>query len=119
MLSPELIAKIAHSLEEIPPKPSSRQEVELLLTGIEKQIRAAQERGCSYADIAEQITASGYAIKSSTLRTAMQRRRGADAKSPKRRRGQSTTSQQRGRSNAAAPGRTLDSDSSIQQPVRR
>lgn len=95
MLSQELIAKIGHDLEAIPPKPLSRQEIDLLIIGIEKQIRAAQERGCSYADIAEQITASGYAIKASTLRTAMQRRRAAGVKSVKRR-GQSTRSQQHG-----------------------
>jgi hypothetical protein len=80
MLSKDLITKIGNDLETIPPKPASRGEIELLLTQIEAQIRAAQERGCTYADIANQITASGYAIKTSTLQHAMQRSRKAKPK---------------------------------------
>ena len=85
MLSEDLITKIGSALEAMPPKPASRREIELLLTQIEAQIRAAQERGCTYADIAKQITASGYTIKTSTLRVAMQRRNKAEAKHRKRR----------------------------------
>jgi hypothetical protein len=75
MLSDELIQKIAGGLDAMPPKPASRSEMELLLARIEAQIRAAQERGCTYAEIAKQITESGYPIKTGTLRVAMQRRR--------------------------------------------
>ena len=83
MLSEDLITKIGGDLEAMPPKPGSQREIELLLTQIEAKIRAAQERGCTYNDIAKQITASGYAIRSSTLRVAMQRRRKADPKRAK------------------------------------
>ena len=75
MLSDELIAKIGNGLDAMPPKPASRREVDLLLTGIEAKIRAAQERGATYAEIAKQISESGYPIKESTLRVALQRRR--------------------------------------------
>lgn len=74
MLSDELIARIGDSLEAMPPKPASRCELEVLLTRIEAKIRLAQERGSTYAEIAKQITESGYSIKTSTLRVAMQRR---------------------------------------------
>jgi hypothetical protein len=74
-LNSELIAKISGSIEAMPPKPASRKELELLLAGIEAQVHAAQERGCTYADIAKQITENGYPIKTSTLRIAMQHRR--------------------------------------------
>jgi hypothetical protein len=83
MLSEDLIAKIGNDLEAMPPKPASRREIELLLTQVEAKVRAAQERGCTYADIAKQIRASGYEIKTSTLRVAMQRRRKANAKQVK------------------------------------
>jgi hypothetical protein len=75
MLSDELIQKIAGGLDAMPPKPASRREMEVLLARIEAQIRAAQERGSTYAEIAKQITESGYPIKTSTLRLALQRRR--------------------------------------------
>lgn len=74
MLSDDLIAKIGDGLDAMPPKPASRRELELLLTSIEAKIRAAQERGSTYAEIAKEITESGYPIKTSTLRLAMQRR---------------------------------------------
>ena len=77
MLSDDLIAKIGNSLDAMPPKPASRRELDLLLTSIEAKIRAAQERGATYADIAKQISESGYQIKTSTLRVALQRRKKA------------------------------------------
>ncbi|MEO6835489.1 MAG: hypothetical protein ABI231_06230 [Candidatus Tumulicola sp.] len=79
MLSEELIAKIGNGLDLMPPKPASRLELDLLLGKIETQIRAAQERGATYAEISAQISESGYPIKCSTLRTALQRRRKAGA----------------------------------------
>lgn len=75
MLSDDLIAKIGNGLDAMPPKPASRRELDLLLTNIEAKIRAAQERGATYADIAKQISESGYPIKASTLRVALQRRK--------------------------------------------
>ena len=75
MLNEELIAKIGNGLDAMPPKPASRRELDLLLASIEAKIRAAQERGATYADIAKQISESGYTIKTSTLRVALQRRK--------------------------------------------
>lgn len=75
MLSEDLIAKIGNGLDAMPPKPASRRELDLLLTQIEAKIRAAQERGATYAEIAKQISESGYPIKTSTLRLALQRHR--------------------------------------------
>ena len=75
MLSDELIAKIGNGLDAMPPKPASRRELNLLLASIEAKIRAAQERGATYADIAKQISEDGYPIKTSTLRVALQNRR--------------------------------------------
>jgi len=74
-LNSELIAKISGSIEAMPPKPASRRELEFLLAGIEAHVHDAQERGCTFAEIAKQITENGYPIKTSTLRLAMQRRR--------------------------------------------
>ena len=75
MLSDELIAKIGDGLDAMPPKPASRRELDLLVSRIEGKIRAAQERGATYAEIAKQISESGYPIKANTLRIAVQRRR--------------------------------------------
>lgn len=75
MLSDELITKIGNGLDTMPPKPASRRELDLLLTSIEAKIRAAQERGATYAEIAKQISENGYPVKTSTLRVALQRRR--------------------------------------------
>ena len=75
MLSDALIAKIASGIETMPPTPASRREIQLLIGRIEAKIRAAQERGCTYVELAKQITESGYAIKTSTLRVAIQRHR--------------------------------------------
>jgi hypothetical protein len=75
MLSEDLISKIGNGLDAMPPKPASRRELDLLLTSIEAKIRAAQERGATYAELAKQISESGYPIKTSTLRLALQRRR--------------------------------------------
>jgi hypothetical protein len=75
MLSDELVAKIASGLETMPPMPTSRHELQLLIAQIEAKIRAAQERGCTYVEIAKQISESGYPIKSSTLRAAIRRHR--------------------------------------------
>jgi hypothetical protein len=87
MLSDDLIGKIGNGLDAMPPKPASRLELDLLLTRIEAKIRAAQERGSTYAEIAKQISESGYPIKTSTLRLAIQRRRKKEpgAKRAKRR----------------------------------
>ena len=73
MLSNEMIAEIASRIETMPPKPASR--LQLLIAQVEAKIRAAQERGCTYVEIAKQITESGYPIKTSTLRVAIQRHR--------------------------------------------
>ena len=75
MLSDELIAKIGDSLDAMSPKPASRRELDVLVSRIEGKIRAAQERGATYAEIAKQISESGYPIKTNTLRLAVQRRR--------------------------------------------
>ena len=75
MLSEDLIAKIATGIETMPPKPASRREIALLIARLEAKIRAAQERGCTYVEIAKQITESGYPMKTSALRLAMQQHR--------------------------------------------
>jgi hypothetical protein len=75
LLSNELVAKIVSGLETMPPMPASRHELQLLIAQIEAKIRAAQERGCTYVEIAKQISESGYPIKSSTLRAAIRRHR--------------------------------------------
>ena len=75
MLSDELIAKIGYRLDTMPPKPASRRELDVLVSRIEGKIRAAQERGATYAGIAKQISESGYPIKANALRIAVQRRR--------------------------------------------
>jgi len=75
MLSDELIAKIGDRLDAMPPKPASRRELDVLVTRIEGKIRAAQERGATYAEIAKQISESGYPVKANALRIAVQRRR--------------------------------------------
>jgi hypothetical protein len=76
-LTNDFITKIAGGIEAMAPKPTSRREIELLISGIETHIRAAQERGCTYTEIAKQITENGYPIKASTLRLAMLRRKKA------------------------------------------
>jgi hypothetical protein len=87
MLSDELIAKIGADLDGLPLQPTSRRELELLVSRISRNIRAAQERGATYVEIAKQITASGYPIKRSTLCAALMRHRKitAGAKPPVRR----------------------------------
>ena len=75
MLSEELIAKIGDSLDAMSPKPASRRELDVLVSRIEGKIRAAQERGATYAEIAKQVSESGYPIKTNTLRLAVQRQR--------------------------------------------
>lgn len=75
MLSDHLIAQIAERLDSMPPKPASRRELDLLITAIEAKIRTAQERGATCAEIAAQISESGYPIKTSSLRVALQRHR--------------------------------------------
>ena len=59
-LSDELIAKIGDSLDAMSPKPASRRELDVLVSRIEGKIRAAQERGATYAEIAKQVSESGY-----------------------------------------------------------
>ncbi|MBV9719235.1 MAG: hypothetical protein JOZ77_07940 [Candidatus Eremiobacteraeota bacterium] len=87
MLSDELIAKIGDCIDAMPPKPASRRELDVLVSRIEGKIRAAQERGATYAEIATQISESGYPIKANALRIAVQRRRRqrSDVKDPGRR----------------------------------
>jgi hypothetical protein len=75
MLTDELITKIGDGLDTMPPRPTSRREIDLLVGRIEAKIRAAQERGASCVEIAKQITKDGYPIKTSTLRVALQRQR--------------------------------------------
>jgi hypothetical protein len=75
MLSDELIAKIGADLDVLPLQPTSRRELELLVSHICGNIRAAQERGATYTEIARQISASGYPIKRSTLCAALMRHR--------------------------------------------
>jgi hypothetical protein len=88
MLSDELIAKIGIDLDGMPLQPTSRRDLELLLSRIGEKIRAAQDRGATYVEIAKQITASGYPIKRSTLCAALMRHRknSAGAKSRAQRR---------------------------------
>lgn len=75
MLSEDLIAKIRADLDDLPLAPKGRRELNVLLMQVAEKIRAAQERGASYVEIARQITASGYPIKPSTLRAGMNRQR--------------------------------------------
>jgi hypothetical protein len=103
MLSEELIAKIANAIEAMPPKPASRREIQLLITQLEATIRAAQERDCTYADIAKLISDCGYPIKTSTLRVALQRRR---KKSPSKPRNTGNGTPSRGRTTGAPVGPT-------------
>ena len=101
MLSEELVTRIVSGLETMPPMPASRHELQLLIAQIEAKIRAAQERGCTYVEIAKQISESGYPIKSSTLRAAIQRHRDqAGIRRPRRRKAGSQAST---RSTGAAP----------------
>jgi hypothetical protein len=84
MLSDELIAKIGDRLDAMPPKPASRRELDVLVSRIEAKIRAAQDRGATYAEIAKEISESGYPIKANALRIAVQRKRRqrSDVRSP-------------------------------------
>jgi hypothetical protein len=79
MLSDELIAKIGADLDGMPLDPTSRRDRELLVSRVEGKIREAQDRGATYAEIAKQITASGYPIKRSTLCAALMRHRKIEA----------------------------------------
>jgi hypothetical protein len=87
MLSDELIAKIGADLDVLPLQPTSRRELELLVSRIYGNIRAAQQRGATYTEIARQVSASGYPIKRSTLCAALLRHRknAAGVKHPVRR----------------------------------
>jgi hypothetical protein len=75
MLSDELIAKIGTDLDGMPLQPTSRRDLELLVARVGGKIRAAQDRGATYVEIAKQITTSGYPIKRSTLCAALMRHR--------------------------------------------
>ena len=79
MLSDELITKIGADLDDLPLEPTSRRELELLVSRLGGNIRAAQERGATYVEIAKQISASGYPIKRSTLCAALVRQRKSEA----------------------------------------
>jgi hypothetical protein len=112
VLSDELIAKIGADLDAMPLAPTSRRELELLVSDVGEKIRAAQARGATYAEIARQITASGYPIKRSTLCAALSRQRKnvAGAKPMQRRAHASTAPPTNGPANAqprrAAPSST-------------
>lgn len=96
MLSQDLIAKIEADLDDLPLEPKGRRELNALLVQVGEKIRAAQERGASYAEIAHQITASGYPIKPSTLRAGLDRQRKNKSQvktSPRRRRDRGTPQQ--------------------------
>jgi hypothetical protein len=80
MLSDELITKIGTDLDSMPLQPTSRRDLELLVSRIGEKIRTAQDRGATYAEIAKQITASGYPIKRSTLCAALMRHRKNEAR---------------------------------------
>ena len=109
MLSEELVTRIVSGLETMPPMPASRHELQLLIAQIEAKIRAAQERGCTYVEIAKQISESGYPIKSSTLRTAIQRhRQKAGIRRPRRR-----------KAGAVAPARSTGATSPPASSARR
>ena len=109
MLSQELVTRIVSGLETMPPMPASRHELQLLIAQIEAKIRAAQERGCTYVEIAKQISESGYPIKSSTLRTAIQRhRQKAGIRRPRRR-----------KAGAVAPARSTVATSPPASSARR
>jgi hypothetical protein len=79
MLSDELITKIGADLDVLPLEPTSRRELEMLVSRLADNIRAAQERGATYVEIAKQISASGYPIKRSTLCAALVRQRKGEA----------------------------------------
>lgn len=98
MVSEDLIAKIGADLDDLPLEPKARRELNLLLSHIDEKIRAAQERGASYVEIARQITASGYPIKPSTLRAGIDRQRKSKpaVKNLPRRRRETGVSEQRG-----------------------
>src|SRR5579862_6003087 len=98
MVSQDLIAKIRADLDELPLEPTGRRELNALLVEVGEKIRAAQERGASYVEIARQITTSGYPIKPSTLRAGMDRQRKSKSplKTSPRRRRDGGASEQRG-----------------------
>ena len=75
MISDELIAKIGTALDALPPEPTSRRELQTMISRLAANIRAAQARGATYVEIAKQISASGYPIKRSTLCAALIRHR--------------------------------------------
>jgi|SRR5579862_2475777 len=98
MLSEDLVAKIGVDLDDLPLEPKGRGELNALLLQVGEKIRAAQERGASYVEIARQITASGYPIKPGTLRAGMDRQRKSKSplkNSPRRRSDKAASEQQR------------------------
>jgi hypothetical protein len=105
VLSDELITKIGADLDNLPLEPTSRRELELLVSRLAGNIRAAQERGATYVEIAKQISASGYPIKRSTLCAALVRHRKGEAgtkRSVRRPSAASSPGQPRSRSGAAS-----------------
>ena len=116
MLSDELIAKIGADLDVLPLQPTSRRELELLVSRICGNIRAAQERGATYTEIAKQISASGYPIKRSTLCAALMRHRknAVGVKQPARR--SETTSSSVRRASVATDARPPSDERSSQAP---
>jgi hypothetical protein len=114
MMSDELIARIGADLDVLPLQPTSRRELELLVSRVCGNIRAAQERGASYTEIARQISASGYPIKRSTLCAALLRhRRNAGGMKHPGRRGETKSSPTRPES-VAADARSLSGERSSQ-----
>ena len=116
MLSDELIAKIGADLDVLPLQPTSRRELELLVSRICGNIRAAQERGATYTEIARQISASGYPIKRSTLCAALMRHRknAVGVKHPVRR--SETKSSPARRVSVATDSRPASDERSSQMP---
>lgn len=60
--------KVKEILQVVRPKRVSMRD---LVIARAAEVRAAQEKGASYSDIAEALTAAGYAIKASTLKSIM------------------------------------------------
>jgi hypothetical protein len=114
MLSDELIARIGADLDVLPLQPTSRRELELLVSRISGNIRAAQERGATYNEIATQISASGYPIKRSTLCAALTRHRKNAAGVKHRVRRSETKSAPARRVRVATESRTASNERSSQ-----
>jgi hypothetical protein len=83
-LTREMLAKVAERLDELGPRLTTGREIAMLVEELASKIRAAQERGCTYDQIAQMITELGYPIKVNALRIAIQRQRKAPASGVKK-----------------------------------